>query len=269
MVSDNTIIDLLNEFIEINIVGINRIMPEYIEQLGLDPMKDAGSDHTDNINIYDGCTATVSYNFSCLKGLRSISISRFEIMSIENGKENRDLLNCPKKLEGSFIVGNVQIDAELGYEIQFNVKGNVEKIECNAISIPLPSELMYSAIIHAKNVKSKNACISLFAHINGKKLALECIKITKFQISHSESFIDHFTLEWKDTSIHIQIPKEKEITKAIIDLLKEKIDPVITPQIQSTVEKQVNDNLPLCVGLDDLRKIIPKNTHDVPQITCP
>ncbi|MCC4769086.1 hypothetical protein FXV91_02350 [Methanosarcina sp. DH2] len=264
MVSENPIIDLLNEFIEINIVGINRIIPDYIKQLGLDPMKDAGSGK-DSVKISNECTATVNYNFSCLKGLHSLSISRFEIMSIEKA----NITNCPKKLEGSFIVGNVQIDAELGSEIQCNVKGNVEKIECNGISIPLPSELKYSAIIHAKNVESNNAYISLFAHINDKKLALECIKITKFQISYSESFVDHFTLEWKNKNIHTEIPYQQEISKAILALLKEKIDPVITPKIQSTVEEQVNDNLPLCVGLDDLRKIIPKNAHDVPQITCP
>lgn len=75
-------------------------MPEYIEQLGLDPMKDAGSGE-ESTKINKACTATVCYNFSCLKGLRSLSISRFEIMSIEKVS---NIPNDPKKLKDPFIV---------------------------------------------------------------------------------------------------------------------------------------------------------------------
>lgn len=267
MTSENLIIDLLNEFIEVNIVGINRIMPEYIKQLGLDPMKDAGSGK-DSRKINDVCTATVRYNFSCLKGLHSLSISRFEIMSIEKVD---NIPNDPKNLEGPFIVGKVQIDAELDSEIQCNVKGNVEDITCNKRSIPLSSGLTYSAIVHAKTVKLENACISLFGRINDKKLTLECIKITKFPISYSEPFIDNFTLEWENKKIHIEIPYQQEVSNAILALLKEKIDPVIIPKIQSTVEEHVNENLPLYVGLDDLRKIIPikkKIASEEPMTDC-
>lgn len=233
---DLMIIKLLNKFIVANLPAINSNMPDDIKDNNLDPIE--GEVYSNNKDLPDPILGDhkVTYHVSDLKGLSSLSISRFEIMSIDKISAVKRTDN-PKDCAVSL---RIQIDAEvqrnldLGYAIQANVRVDV----ANA-----PKGLQpFSGIVTASKVTAKSE-VFLNAGIEDAKLCVRELSKIEFQ-----------NLEFTDCKFEID---KWNSTFSLDPFKKCPFTAEAKTEIESAVKKQVNERLHLCVGLDDLRKIIP------------
>lgn len=228
--SQDPIINLLNEFIKINLLDINSSMQDYIKDKNdklsreekFDPMMFVASGKKEEH------IGTVNYTFSNLRGLLSLSISRFKIMSVE---QESDKTVCIK----AQIDTEVQENSKLHYAIVTDVNGYTSD-KFTQIEIP------YSGNITASEVTAESD-ISLKADIYNMKLRM----MKSFDIKLQE-------LKYSDLRVNI---KGINLPDGLTECLRKHFEEETKLSIEKAVKERVNESLPICVGIDDLRKIVP------------
>lgn len=222
------IIDILNKFIKVNLPAINSEIQKTIKQQNLDPKADvvSGDKVLGSIDLgFDKAYVKASYKISDLKGLSTLSISRFEIVSVDQNPNDSDSVS-----------GKVQIEVKLGSDIQANMGGSV-----SAGCGPIHPDIGLSGTVKAPNVTA-NSTGSLNAGINGVKLCVSSFDMVEFSVSygHPDVYID-------DLGMFNNFMEPLE--DAIITLFNGDLKSMITSVIRSSVKEQVDKYLPLCVGL--------------------
>lgn len=172
--------------------------------------------------------ANASYKVSDLKGLSSLLISRFEIVSIDLNPDDLDA-----------VFGKVQIEVKLCSDIQANLDGRVSA-DCGIMH----EEIGLSGTLKAPNVIAKSTG-SLNAGINGVKLYVGSFDIIEFSMSYS-----HPDVYIADLGIFNNLLEPLE--DALINFFNEDIKSLITTIMKSEVKEEVNKRLPLFVGLEDI-----------------
>lgn len=234
------IINFLNKFIEINLPAINREIPDYINKKGLDPMDNIYFTETlGSIDCFNAAKkkaekvdVKAKYTVSNCRGLSSLLISCFKIMSVEN-KDAPDPGYLPYAIDG-----RVQIKVKLSKNITADIKDLCIYAEC-----PSVPNFKSSGTITASNVTATARSL-LEIRIKDKEDAQICIKSYI-----SDLKVDYVSLDVKINEAGKLNPVLKPFEDVLLNLLKPRIKSKIEDNTKLAVEKILSEYLPLCVGL--------------------
>lgn len=215
--------ELLNELIEAFIPVINKNIPKWIEDAGLDPWKEVvdGKETLGKINL-GVCTAKVkaSYDIKNMEGLSSLIIDNATLSNVDFS----DL---------SKVTGDIKLNAELTSKLKADVSGKL-KAECGVIS----ESVKISGNVKATDVTGTGKG-SFSADLSGGA----CLTTVK---------LSSLSLDYKDIDVNIDgLGIFNDFLDPLVDLIDDIFGSAIKGEIANAVKPVLNslleDELPYCL----------------------